>query len=253
MSEQVEKPPEIWAAEARKIDAEIKKLEAEACAAKSESKLKQAEARKQIAEAEDAELEVKKTRRQVEKILYEYEKELCEDEHHHVYRFTGSVGEQSVGKCMDQLRIWMRQEDHLAPEDKSKIEIWFNSPGGGVIEGMALFDFIQMVRRSGHHVTTGTIGYAASMGGILLQAGDERIMGAEAYILIHEISAGAVGKMGEIEDQVKFMELIMKRVVNIFAERTSMSPQRIKSGMKRKDWWIDSTEALKLGLVDKVI
>lgn len=233
----VEKPDYVW-------EAERDKYVAEADAARADARLKNAQAL-------DTELESEKTRAQVEKVLREYGKEMCSDEHHCVYQFHGSVGESSVEKCINQLRIWMRQ-DQDAPL-KRDITIWFNSPGGAVIDGMALFDYIQMVRRAGHHVTTGAIGYAASMGGILLQAGDHRVMTEESYIMLHEIAAGAMGKIGEIEDTVAFLEMIMKRVVKIFAERSGMSEARVKKGMTRKDWWIDSTQALKLGLVDQVI
>ena len=84
-----------------------------------------------------------------------------------------------------------------------------------MIDGMALFDYIQQVKAMGHHVTTGCMGYAASMAGILLQAGHRRVMGRESYVLIHEVAAGAAGKIGEIEDTVEFLKKIEDRVLDI--------------------------------------
>ena len=185
--------------------------------------------------------------------------ELAGDKFHHIYYFTDPVSGASGRACMRQLASWRRQAGGL-PLD---LEICFSSPGGDVIEGLALFDYIQETRREGHTVTTSTIGYAASMAGILLQAGNKRVMGAEAWILIHEISFGAGGKIGEVEDTVSFVKRIQERVIDIFAARcksagdagTASKPltkAQLKKHWLRKDWWINSDEALKFGLVDEV-
>lgn len=172
---------------------------------------------------------------------------LADNRFHHVYTFTEPVGGNSVGKCMQQLDVWKRVDPDCA------ITIVFNSPGGSVIDGMALFDYILQLRDSGHHVTTKAMGFAASMAGILLQAGDVRQMGREAYLLIHEISTVTGGTMGQIEDEVTFLKMIQKRIVSIFSTRAKISRSAIERGWKRKDWWLDSTEALKLGFVDEVV
>ena len=179
-----------------------------------------------------------------------YREEMARNKYHHVYHFTDSVSASSVRACMDQLTVWMRTADD---EEKQPITIVFSSPGGSVVEGMALWDYIQQVRRAGHHVTTHTIGYAASMAGILLQAGDVRTMGAEAYILVHEVSAAAVGKIGEMEDEMKFLKMISSRVLDIFAARTKLTKRQLDARWRRKDWWLSSSDALKLGFVDEVI
>lgn len=172
---------------------------------------------------------------------------LADNRFHHVYMFTEPVNGQSVSKCMTQLDVWKRVDPGCP------ITIVFNSPGGGVIDGMALFDYILQLRASGHKVTTKAMGFAASMAGILLQAGDVRQMGREAYLLIHEISTVTGGTMGQIEDEVTFLKKIQSRIVDIFAERAKISRARIEKGWKRKDWWLDSTEALKLGFVDEIV
>lgn len=172
---------------------------------------------------------------------------LADNRFHHVYNFTEPVAGSSVGKCMTQLDVWKRIDPGC------DITIVFNSPGGSVIDGMALFDYILQLRDAGHKITTKAMGYAASMAGILLQAGDVRQMGREAYLLIHEISTVTGGTMGQIEDEVTFLKMIQKRIVDIFAVRSKISRAKIERGWKRKDWWLDSTEALKLGFVDEVV
>src|SRR5512146_833373 len=137
--------------------------------------------------------------------------ELARNFHYCVYRFHEHVEAGSVTDCMNTLTVW----DRMHPE--KDMEIIFNSPGGSVIDGFELFDFIQELKRKGHHITTSTRGMAASMGGILLQAGDKRVMGKEAVVLIHQVSAVALGKIGEIEDEVELIHKLQSRALGIFA------------------------------------
>jgi len=168
------------------------------------------------------------------------------DEHNHVYKFFGSVTSQSATQAIGVLSRWSRMHPG------KPFTIVFNSPGGSVIDGMALFDHIIDLRSKGHRITTVARGMAASMGGVLLQAGDHRVMGAEAYVLIHELSAGTGGKIGEMEDMVTFYKKVCTRIVNIFAERSKLTAKQIDTRWKRTDWWLDSKECLEFGLVDEI-
>lgn len=76
--------------------------------------------------------------------------------------------------------------------------------------------------------------------------------GSESVILVHEISFGAGGKIGEVEDEVEFARMLTRRVLKIFASRTKMTERQIDAKWKRKDWWLSSEEALKLGFVDEI-
>lgn len=240
------------------VEATVAKLKAEAAQALAEAARAQAEAEFQRLEIQHKNLEVTKEKVRVKELQEAYAREHAQDKYHHVYRYSESVSERSVKAAIDQLTLWHR----LAPG--CGIEIVFDSPGGSVIDGMDFFDFIQELRRDGHRITTATRGMAASMAGILLQAGDERVMGAESYILIHQIQTGVIGKIGEIKDEVKFIDMISNRVLDIFASRSKEAADRdpehvkaltkaqLKRGWERKDWWIDSETALKRGLCDKV-
>jgi len=229
------------------IKAEIAKAEAEAEAARTKAELNRAEARKAAAEAKEAECDARKAEMNLWTHEYAHKMEKAKDCYQHRYWFTTDVNPSSVEACIKQLRVWMELDPGC------EIEIWFVSPGGGVLHGMALFDFIQQVRAAGHHVTTGTLGYAASMAGILLQAGDRRVIGQESYLMLHEISTMALGKTSEISDAVEFCKKIQNRVIAIFAERSTLGRAAIKNRFERKDWWLDSAEALKIGFVDAVV
>ena len=177
-----------------------------------------------------------------------YAREMASNFNHHFYPFTDPVTAQTVGACIETLNCWSR----LSP--KCAIEIGFYSPGGMVFPGVALFDHICALRSKGHYITTNVLGYAASMAGILLQAGDLRVMGRESYVLIHEISTQAAGKIGEIEDAAVFLEKFQSRAVDIFIARAggNISRATFIKKQKRKDWWLSSQDCLKYGFVDEV-
>jgi ATP-dependent Clp endopeptidase proteolytic subunit ClpP len=242
------RPPTEAEEDRARAEAEKARAEAEAARLKAAAEATQAraEARRAEAEAMEIELRLAKGRHDRDREEEKRQKELVADHYHHVYRFTGQVDLASVQKCIDQLNYWDRTE---AP---SEFTLELFSPGGSVIPGMALFDHIVTMRAKGWHVTTTARGYAASMGGILLQAGDVRTMGKESYVLIHEVQAAAMGTMGEIEDEVEFLKKMQARILAIFAERSKLSVTQLRNRWKRKNWWLDSDEAVKLGIVDEV-
>lgn len=227
-----------------------------------------AEAAKFTAEARAAELQVERTRREIERLELETvpvritadkalrarDEELAANKFHHVYTFNDQVHAASVKSCMDQLTLWSRLDKGC------DMEVVFNSPGGSIIDGMAMFDHIQQLRKVGHHITTSTVGYAASMAGILLQAGDRRVMGRQSWLLVHEASFGAGGKIGDVEDTVLWVKMMMDRVLDIFVDRCRsakhatkpLTKRQIANKWRRKDWWISADDALMYGLVDEV-
>ena len=225
-------PKEVVPALKRKLLGEAARAEAEAVKAGAEAEIASAQARA-------SEIQMRDLQRKEREIL-------AENKFHHTFLFDDSVASGSVTQCMDRLNMW----DRLDPG--CDVEIVFNSPGGSVTQGMALYDHIQEFKRRGHRVTTVAMGMAASMAGILLQAGDVRAIGAESYVLIHEIATGAIGKIGEIEDTVTFVKMIQKRVLNIFAARSKKPASYFERHWRRKDWWLSSEDCLELGIVDEV-
>lgn len=149
-------------------------------------------------------------------------------------------------KWLDALQHWERRD----PGKPITIDI--NSPGGFVSEGLALYDQILRMRRLGHHVTTRAVGVAASMGAVLLQAGDVRIADPRAKILIHEGSAGIGGTISQMEDYKALVDMFLADVLDILAERSKLSRRQIQAKAKRKDWWMTADEALKYGFIDHI-
>lgn len=221
------------------IDAQVAKLNAEAAKA-------QAEADTAYAERLEAEASYRMTLIRAEKAEEEERARRASDYHNRTYRLLGGVGDGAVRTAVATLTEWSRVEPGCA------IEFIIDSPGGDIIAGFHLFDVLRDMSDSGHHVTTRALGMAASMGGVLLQAGDTRIMSPRASLLIHEAQFGAGGSFGQVEDQVEFVKQLQDRILTIFSDRSSMSKTQIKNRWKRKNWWLDAQEALKHGFCDEV-
>jgi ATP-dependent Clp endopeptidase proteolytic subunit ClpP len=231
-------------AETKKFEEQARREAAEARRADAEALLSEAEARKEAAYADQEVISLRKDQR-------DERDELAKDHHYHVYVFDDAVSDKTVKACILRLNTW----DRVDP--KCEIELQINSPGGDIIAGLALIDSIRLLRAKGHVITTVALGMAASMGGVLLQAGTNRVMGKNCMLLLHEGSLGAIGDFGQVEDRVKLMEKLHERILEIFTERSEpINPKTTKkfimSQWKRTDWWVDSKEALKLGFVDEV-
>lgn len=198
-----------------------------------------AETRKELAEAKIAEVELTKVRE-------------AQNERHsqanfnRVLNFYGPVNSPNVDAAITAIEYWARRD----PGQPQTIS--FHTPGGDIIGGLALYDTIQRHRRAGVQFTTRATGMAASMGAVLLQAGDERVMDARAKLLIHEGSSMLGGTPGEVEDQAELWKMLRGDLFDILAERSTLSRKQIEARAKRKDWWLPADEALKLGFVDRV-
>lgn len=221
-----------------KLLAEAEQAKAAAEQAKAEAAAKRADARFNVARAVKAELETA--------ALKDSDRaRRASDDFHHVYRFDGEVSAQSVKACITKLTEWRR----LKPG--CEIEVIFSSPGGSIFDGMELFDFLVDLGQYGA-VTTGGAGMAASMAGILVQAGTRRYVTRECWFLIHRAAFLAMGKTYEIEDRVDLIKRIEDRIISIFTDRSTLTARKIRRNWERKDWWLSSDECLEWGLVDEV-
>lgn len=157
----------------------------------------------------------------------------------------------------DAVDAWIAALEHWSLRDPGEpVTININSPGGSVTDGLALFDTIQRLRRNGHHVTTRGMGLVASMATVILQAGDERILDKRAKLLIHEgtttFAKGATLTPGEREDMERLSDMTREDILDILAERSTLTKRQLKAKWTRRDWILTADEALKNGFVDRV-
>ena len=140
----------------------------------------------------------------------------------------------------------------LESENPTKdISFYINSPGGVVTSGLAIYDTMQYIRPK---VSTVCIGQAASMGSLLLAAGEEgqRFALPNARVMIHQPSGGAQGQATDIEIQAKEILSLRARLNDIYVKHTGQELSVIEDAMER-DKFLSPQEAKDFGLIDEVV
>ncbi len=133
---------------------------------------------------------------------------------------------------------------------KKEISMYINSPGGLVSSGLAIYDTMQYIRSP---VSTACIGMAASMGSLLLAAGEKgmRFSTPNSRILVHQPSGGFRGVATDIERHAVDI-LAMKRRLNEIYVRHTGQPYEVIERTLDRDFFMTSDEAREFGIVDKV-
>ncbi|MEJ2069238.1 MAG: ATP-dependent Clp endopeptidase proteolytic subunit ClpP [Syntrophobacterales bacterium] len=140
----------------------------------------------------------------------------------------------------------------LEAEDSEKeIHFYINSPGGMVSAGLAIYDTMQYIRSP---VATYCMGQAASMGALLLAAGEKgkRYALPHSRILIHQVMGSFTGQASDVDIQAKEILRLREELNAILAQHTGQPMERIKVDTDR-DYFMSGNEAKEYGLVDQVI
>jgi len=138
-----------------------------------------------------------------------------------------------------------------ADNPKKEISMYINSPGGVVTSGMAIYDTMQFIRPA---VATLCIGQAASMGSLLLAAGEKEMRFAlpNARIMVHQPSGGFQGQATDIMLHAQEILALKKRLNEIYVKHTGQPLKKIEDALER-DYFLTSEAARDFGIVDKVI
>ncbi|MGZ3897926.1 MAG: ClpP family protease [Flavisolibacter sp.] len=140
-----------------------------------------------------------------------------------------------------------------ADKPGEEIKLFISSPGGSVTSGMVIYDTMKMVKSP---VSTICMGLAASMGSILLSAGEKgkRFIYPHGEVMIHQPSLG-----GHIQGVSADMEIHAEQILRtknmgaqILAENTGQTIERIKKDFER-DYWMDAQKSIEYGIVDKIL
>lgn len=136
-------------------------------------------------------------------------------------------------------------------DSESDIKLFINSPGGSVIDGLAIYDVMNWVDAD---VATYAMGMAASMGSILLSSGEKgkRYSLPHSRVMIHQVSSGAQGQYADLEIAVREAKKYQDELYKILAENTGKPFDQIFTDADR-DCWFTSKEALEYGLIDEII
>jgi ATP-dependent Clp protease protease subunit len=159
--------------------------------------------------------------------------------------FLNGVVEDAMASLVTAQLLFLESED-----PKREIQMYINSPGGVVTAGLAIYDTMQYIRSP---VSTVCIGQAASMGSLLLAAGEKglRVCLPNARIMVHQPSGGFQGKASDIERHAEDI-IKMKRLLNEIYVRHTGQPYEVIERTLDRDYFMSAEEAKNFGIVDKV-
>ena len=140
----------------------------------------------------------------------------------------------------------------LESVDASKdIQIYINSPGGSVYAGLGIYDTMQFIKPD---VATICTGMAASMGAVLLCAGEKgkRSGLTHSRVMIHQPLGGAQGQASDIEITAREIMTLKTELYNIIASHSGQSYDKVYEDSDR-DYWMKSDKALEYGMIDEIL
>lgn len=141
---------------------------------------------------------------------------------------------------------------HLEAESPGKdISMYINSPGGVVTSGLSIYDTMQYIRPK---VSTLCVGQAASMGSLLLAAGEDgmRFSLPNSRIMVHQPSGGYQGQATDIMIHAEETLKLKRRLNEIYVKHTGQSLKKVEAALER-DNFMDPVEAKEWGLIDEIL
>ncbi len=158
----------------------------------------------------------------------------------------GPINDAMANTVIAQL-LFLEHED-----SKKDIKLYINSPGGSVTAGLAIYDTMQFVKAD---VSTICVGMAASMGAVLLLAGQKgkRFALPNSQILLHQVMMDSLGGQAtEIEITARQVLKIKDRLNQIISKHTGQSMAKVEKDTDR-DFYMTSQEAKEYGLIDEIV
>lgn len=160
--------------------------------------------------------------------------------------FIGTPIDDQVANAVIAQLLFLESED-----PKKDIKLYINSPGGSVTAGLAIYDTMQYIKAD---VVTICVGLAASMGAFLLAAGakGKRFALPNSKMMIHQVMGGAQGQASDVQIQAEEIIRVKNNLNQILAKHTGQTLKKVEEDTDR-DRYMTADEALKYGLIDKVI
>ena len=158
--------------------------------------------------------------------------------------FSGVVNDDTCDTAIAQLL-------YLSSVDERDINMYINSPGGSVVDGLGLVDTMNYI---GCDVSTTCIGMAASMGSVLLSNGTKgkRFVLPHSRVMIHQVSSSQSGTLADLEIEIEQTRRCKNDVYKILADNTGRTFEEMERLCDRNNWFIGQ-EAVDLGIADRVL
>lgn len=160
--------------------------------------------------------------------------------------FLGTGINDQVANIMQAQLLFLESLDA-----KKDIQIYLNSPGGSVYAGLGIYDTMQIVRPN---VATICTGIAASMGAVLMCAGEKgkRTALKHARVMIHQPLGGAEGQASDIEITAREIGKLKKELYEIIAQHSGQTYEKVWADSDR-DYWMTAEEAKEYGMIDEIL
>ncbi|MFH1611226.1 MAG: ATP-dependent Clp endopeptidase proteolytic subunit ClpP [Patescibacteria group bacterium] len=160
--------------------------------------------------------------------------------------FLGDAIDDTVANAVIAQLLFLESQDQ-----ERDIKLYINSPGGSVTSGLAIYDTMQYIKPD---VSTICVGMAASMGAVLLTAGakGKRFVLPNSEIMIHQVLGGFQGQATDIKIHAERILQMKDSLNKIIAKHTGQTLKTVEEDTER-DKFMTAQDALKYGLVDKVI
>ena len=158
--------------------------------------------------------------------------------------FIGTAIDDDVANVIQAQLLYLQSLD-----DKADISLYLNTPGGIVSAGLGIYDTMQIISPKVNTICTGL---AASMGSILLAAGEKRSILPHARVMIHQPLGGISGQASDILIEAEEIKKCRDELCNILSEHTKQPFDKVFQDMDR-DHWFNSQEAVDYGLVDRIL
>ncbi|MBF0596536.1 ATP-dependent Clp endopeptidase proteolytic subunit ClpP [Faecalibacter rhinopitheci] len=160
--------------------------------------------------------------------------------------FLGTAIDDQIANIIQAQLLFLESVDST-----KDIQIYVNSPGGGVYAGLGIYDTMQLVKPD---VATICTGMAASMGAVLLSAGaaGKRSALKHSRVMIHQPLGGAQGQATDMEITLKEILKLKKELYDILGHHSGQTYEQIEKDGER-DYWMTSQEAKEYGMIDEVL
>lgn len=158
--------------------------------------------------------------------------------------FIGTAIDNDVANVIQAQLLYLQSLD-----DKADISLYINTPGGIISAGLGIYDTMQIISPKVNTICTGL---AASMGSILLAAGEKRSILPHARVMIHQPLGGVSGQASDILIEAEEIKKCRDELCSILTEHTKQPFDRVFQDMDR-DHWFTAQEAIDYGLVDRIL
>jgi len=160
--------------------------------------------------------------------------------------YLGQEIESDFANAVVQQMLVLQKDDAKKP-----IIMYINSPGGSIVDGMAIYD---MIKSSPCPVHAVVVGMAASMGAVILSGctKGERAILPHGEVLLHQPLGGARGQATDIEISANRIIKMKRMLLTLLAENTGHPYEKLAEDCDR-DYWLDAPEAKAYGIIDKIL